>query len=134
VLERDTGIAAEQRPTVQGVRLTTRGERAVVDGIRFLIDTGARVSVISTAVAERLELRTEFPASFRDIIGLIGVANGCKTHWLTMTVPQLGEPSFSLPHLFVVYGDQCILGMDALHFFELRMRGQEPVTLRPLTD
>lgn len=129
--EASSGIVAELRPRLDRVQLvsSTKG-RATVS---FLIDTGSQVSILTKAVATQLSLNNQHPGAFRYIFAITGACTECPVYWLTATLTQLGDEPVIIPHPFVVAAtDECILGMDFLHFFELRMRGHHPVTLRPL--
>jgi hypothetical protein len=132
VFERGTGIIAEMRPHVVGVRLATRGDEHTAADVDFLIDTGSQVSIISAELSRRLHLDDAFVDSFRTIKGAVGHAQLCRCHWLMASFDQSGDVPFDMPHPFLVCGQHNILGMDVLHYFDFRLRGHQPVTLRPM--
>lgn len=131
VWESSSGIVAELRPRLNDAMFVSAGGQTV--RANFLIDTGSQVSILGKDVADRLALSRQHPSSFRHIIGITGDAVTCPVYWLTATLTQLGDEQVIIPHPFIVStASESVLGMDFLHFFDLRIRGHHPVTLRPL--
>ena len=129
--ERPSSIIAELRPRLDDVQFVSpSGESARVN---FLIDTGSQVSILSKTVVELLALHKQHPSSFREIYGITGDCAFRPVYWLNAVLTQNGDDTVVIPHPFVAgTGEESLVGMDFLHFFELRIRGHHPVTLRPL--
>jgi hypothetical protein len=124
-------ILAEMRPRLNHASFSIGDDS--VTRVSCLIDTGSQVSILSKDVVDRLKLHNKHPSSFRSIVGIVRPSVACPVHWLTVELYQSGEDNVILHHPFLVSGgEECIIGMDFLHFFDLRIRGHHPVTLRPL--
>lgn len=118
-------------------------ERSAIDKTRFMLDTGAQITVISSGVASRLGLNpnnADFEAEIQDVTGEITLEPGFYID--SLEIPSLGE-WLSFTNVPVVLLDvsspeggtlEGIIGMNLFINFNLVLRGgglmgQDPPSL-----
>ncbi len=108
------------------------GQRAAIDKSRFMLDTGAQVTVISTRVAARLELDIQNPGFLEEVVDVTGTSTMVPGFYIdSIEIPALGE-WLSFRNVPVILFDVSspeggtldgIIGMNLFGDFNLILRG-----------
>ena len=68
------------------------GNKSAIDKDRFMLDTGAQVSVIGSRIASRLRLDPDYPDFTVEIVGVTGDSNDFPAFYIdSLEIPALGE-------------------------------------------